>query len=123
MSVSIYYEAKRKQPLTASERAAIEAITQRFSVDDQIESYIRSGQGLNWESFCLYDEPTAPDIIFEGATKLPDNTQDAMWMGVQHWCAALSEMRRAVPDAAWRVAVDDHKMTWDASTQNYDPAA
>lgn len=99
------------------------AITQRFSVDDLIENYIRSGQGLNWESFCLVDGPTTSEIILAGATKLPDNTQDAMWTGIQHWCAALSEIRRAVPDAAWSVAVDDHEMTWDESTQNYDPAA
>jgi len=123
MSISIYYEARRKHPLTDVERAEIDAITQRFSVDDQIERYNRSGQGLNWESFCLYDPPTEPDIILEGATRLPDKTEDAVWTAVQHWCAALSELRRALPHAEWRVAVDDHEMTWDASTQSYDPAA
>src|ERR1044071_458666 len=107
MSVSIYYEARRKQPLSESERAAVDAIIQRFSVNDQIERYIRSGQGLNWESFCLYDAPTEPDIILEEATKLPDKTEDAVWTGIQHWCATLSEIRRAVPHAEWRVAVDD----------------
>jgi hypothetical protein len=123
MSISIFYEARRKQPLSANESAAVAVIRQRFSVDDQIERYGQSGQGPNWESFCLYGEPTAPDIILEGATKLPDNTEDAMWTGVQHWCAALSELRRVLLSAEWRVTVDDHELTWDESTQSYDPAA
>ena len=67
-------------------------------------------------------ETTAPDIVFEGATKLPDNSEEAMWTGVQHWCAALSEFRRVLPGAKWQVTVDDHELTWDESTQSYDPA-
>jgi hypothetical protein len=121
MSVCIYYEARRKRPLSANEQTAVAAIIQRFSVDDRIERYMQSGQGLNWESFCLYDTPTAPDIIFEGATKLPDKTEEAVRTGIRHWCAALSQIRRAVPEAEWRVAVDDHEMRWDEKTQSYDP--
>ena len=121
MSVSIYYTARRTQPLTEAERTVVEQITQKHSVDDQIEQYLQTGQGLNWESFCWYKHPSAADVALEGATKLPDKTDDAMWIGVQHWCAALSEIRRAITGFVWTVSVDDHEIKWDEERQLYDP--
>jgi hypothetical protein len=56
------------------------------------------------------------------ATKIPDNSEEAIWIGVQHWCEALSELRRAIADAEWRVHVDDHDIVWDEARQEYDPS-
>lgn len=125
MSISFYYTATRPTPLTDVESSAIDSIVEEFSVDDQIQTYLNSGDGLNWESFCVFDRvnPTAPDAIFEGATKLPDNSEDAMWVGVQHWCKAISAIRRVLHDAEWDVRVDDHDMQWDESALEYDPSA
>jgi hypothetical protein len=122
MSMSIYYKATRSYPLSAGERAAVSAIIDRFSVDREIQEYFASGEGLNWESFSLYDTPSAPDVVLEGATKLPDITEEAVWTGVQHWCAALSEVRRVISDAIWQVAVEEHEIMWDEVTQEYDPS-
>ena len=125
MSFSIYYTATRSTPLTDTESSAIASVVAEYSVDDQIEAREKSGDGPNWESFCVYDraDPTEPDAIFEGATKLPDNSEDAMWVGLQHWCKAISAIRRILPDAKWDVRVDDHEMQWDESAQEYDPSA
>src|SRR5579872_714157 len=125
MSMAIYYEARRGAPLSSGERERIRAIVQQFSVDDHIEERIRTGVGPNWESFCVYDpfDPTSPDVIFEGATKLPDNSEEAVWDGVQHWCSALTQIRRVLNDADWDVRVEDHDVHWDVANQSYDPSA
>lgn len=49
--------------------------------------------------------PQKQIVIFEGATKLPDNSENAVWDGLQHWCSLLSEIRRIIPDADWQVNV------------------
>ena len=103
----------------------IEHLHASYSIRDQVERYGQTGQGRNGEDFCIYDgdNPTEPSIIFEGATKLPDNSEDALWELLQHWCRLLSEVRRAVPGAEWHVHVDDHDIPWDEEAQEYDPSA
>jgi hypothetical protein len=123
MSISIYYKVLRTEPLTDLERASVDSILRKYSVDEQIRKYLNSGQGLNWESFCIYPSHGNGLAIFEGATKLPDNTKDATWIGVQHWCAVLSEIRRGVDGATWRVAVEDHEIAWDETSKRYDPGS
>jgi hypothetical protein len=95
----------------------------KYSVDDQIGKRRIFRKAPNWESFCIYDSanPSEPGVIFEGATKLPDNTQEFMWQGLQHWCGLLSEIRSVLPTAIWRVNVDDHEIAWDEASQAYDP--
>jgi hypothetical protein len=124
MSLSIYYTAHRESPLRPMESRRIAEILSAFSVDHRIEERMRSGMGLNWESFCVYDpsNPTEVDIIFEGATRLPDNSENASWIGVQHWCNALTEIRRLLSDAEWYVAVEDHEVVWEPSSQRFDPS-
>ncbi|MEM8550662.1 MAG: hypothetical protein AAGF10_07715 [Verrucomicrobiota bacterium] len=124
MSMSVYYEAWRDEPLSASEREKIDAVLREHAVEDQIEAYLKSGDGPNWESFCVYDpaDPTSPDVIFEGATKLPDNSEDACWVGLQHWANALTQIRLVLPEAAWDFRVEDHDIYWDERTQQYDPS-
>lgn len=121
MSISIYYTATRNVPLTPSERSAVDSLVAGSSVDDQIAT----GTGLNWESFCVYDpaNPTTRDAVFEGATKLPDNSEDAVWFGLQHWCKLLTAVRHAITDSDWHVHVDDHDIPWDASACEFDPSA
>ena len=125
MSISIYYSAARSTPLTDVESSAIDAVVEEYSVDDQITAREQTGVGPNWESFCVYDRDDAiiADAIFVGATKLPDNSEDAMWVGLQHWCKALSAIRRVLPNADWHVHIDDHDMQWDDAKQEYDPSA
>jgi len=125
MSISIYYTAGRAQKLTERERDAMIAVTRKYSASDQIEEIeecLRSHGGMNWEKgLYFYDDDLSPDSILEGSTKLPDITEEAIWLSLQHWCKALSELRRAIPDADWRVHVDDHDIEWDADRQEYDP--
>jgi hypothetical protein len=123
MGVSIYYTAKRDRPLSAEEHVRIHCVVDNYAVEDQIDRYLASGQGPNWQSFFVYDssDPSEPGVIFEGATGLPDNSEDAIRAGVQHWCAALSAIRRVVPDAEWRVYIEDCAIRWDQRKQHFDP--
>jgi hypothetical protein len=123
VGVSLYYTANRTQPLTSAEHLSICEAIARYSVDEQIEEYCRYGRGLNWESFCVYnlDRDTEPNVVFEGATKLPSNTQNAWLVGLRHWCRLLTEIRCKVAGCDWRVHVDDFEIVWDSEKNLYDP--
>jgi hypothetical protein len=124
VSISLYYTARRDHPLSSDESGAIERLRHSYSIRDQVERRAQTGKGHNGENFGVYDRanPGEPDIIFEGATKLP-GSQKACWELLQHWCELLSEVRRAVPGAQWHVHVDDHDIRWDEEAQAYDPSA
>ena len=128
MSISIYYEVKRKLPASEAEIASVEAIAKRYSVDGEIEKYMHTGIGRNWESFDLNfnSKPSGLfkfGVIFEGSTKLPDNTENASWEGVQHWCACLSEIRKSLTGADWQLRVEDHEIQWSSTQNAFDPAS
>jgi hypothetical protein len=126
VSVAVYYSATRKVPLSQDEIDKVRAIAAQYAVDQRIEEYVHTRQGLNWESFdCRFNTKPGGGVkavtILEGATKLPDNTEGAMWEGVQHWCECLSAIRRVIPDASWEVQLDDHPIKWDSALDAYDP--
>jgi len=122
VSISIYYTAKRATPVSPAERATIDTLLEEYSVDDELDDYLQTGRGLNWESFSVYDpaDPTERGVIFEGATKLPDNSDDAVVKGVDHWSRLLSRIRRELSGATWHVHVDDHDLMWDDAAREYD---
>lgn len=109
MSLSIYYSADRDRPLTGDEQRQISAL---------VASHPPAGD--EWESFGVYS-PSANTRIFEGATKVSLPGGGDAWPVIQHWCRLLTEIRRAVPDARWRVAVEDHEIVWDDTARKYRP--
>jgi hypothetical protein len=123
MGGSIYYSARRNQPLTRSEATLVRIIVRTGSVDSKIEKYLATGEGLNWESFCLYEKYASPDLVLEGATRLPDNAKDAIDEGAKHWCTVLTLLRLAISDADWIVNIEDCPITWNAKEKRYDPYA
>jgi hypothetical protein len=123
MSISITYVAHREQPITSIEQTTIKNAVDRYAIEELIAERERTGEGFNWSSFCVYDpdDPSEPGVIFEGATQLPDNSEDAVWAGLQHWCLLLSEIRRQLPGSSWHVQVDDRDIVWDEARATYDP--
>jgi hypothetical protein len=64
MSVSIYYSAERKSPLSAEENKKVSEIINEYS-----DSYPYKDTE---EDFYLYEyDPSEPEVIFNGCTKLP----------------------------------------------------
>jgi hypothetical protein len=125
VGVSIYYTASRPTPLAPAEQTAIDVAVARYPVEALIAECGVAEDEFNGEAFCAYpaDADTEPGVVFEGATKLPLCSEEAMWAAVQYWCRLLSEVRGVLPDAAWRVHVDDHDIAWDEEKRAFDPSA
>ena len=104
MSVSVYYSARRAQPLTGPETAAVERVVavraSSFPYDDE-------------ENLCLYDhDGDQDDEILAGSTKLPSDP--GRWLPVVvHVLDSVTELRRAVGGAEWHVHMDDTDVPWD----------
>ena len=120
MSVSIYYTVKRKHPLTNEENLSIQKIISNNDVKEELEHYLKTGQGYNWESFTIYPKDESGETIFEGSTKLPDNSEDAITVGLEHWLNTLTQIRRAIPDTVWYVHLDDLDIPWNSDSQSFD---
>ena len=119
--MSIQYSAARPRALTDVERRLLEEKLRQFSVDRQIARFRETGEGANWDPFTLFEPPyREPGTIIEGVTRLPDNTQDALVMGLQHWCDLLAELRKEIADAQWRVSVDRKPIPWDEESGEYE---
>ncbi|NEC05856.1 hypothetical protein [Streptomyces sp. SID7909] len=104
MSVSLYYTARRATPLTGSESAAVARIvTERqtsFPYEDE-------------ESLFVYDPGTSdPGTVLDGSTKMPFDPGRLLPV-VAHVLDSVTEFRRALPDADWRVHMDDLDVEWD----------
>ncbi|CAN5674196.1 hypothetical protein BH11PSE13_BH11PSE13_21970 [soil metagenome] len=125
MSMSLYYNAKREAPLTDLEVLRLGTILRSFDKADEIERNDRSGKGLNWESFSLYDAAGLDGgDVFAGATKLPDNKAFALHKGAKHWIGSLNQIRREVlPDATWSVQIEDKPLLWSEEHGWHDTAS
>ena len=124
MSFSIYYSARRPAPLSSEEQEEVRKVLAKYSVESRARRFAETGEGLNWEPFGMRDvkDFSAADVVLEGATQLPDNTDDAFSAGVVHWCNVLSALRRIIHKAMWSVRVGDQEIHWDYQNDRYDPA-
>jgi hypothetical protein len=120
MGISLYYEARRERSLSLVERAVIDTAMSRCPVEELIAAVPLPAEEYNGEAFCVYpaDTETEPGVVFEGATKLPTNSEEA----IPYWCRLLSEIRQALPDGKWAVHVDDCDIWWDPVREEYDPS-
>ncbi|OQD52048.1 hypothetical protein BM536_036035 [Streptomyces phaeoluteigriseus] len=104
MSVSLYYNAHRATPLTEAESASVARV---------VAAHTASSPYDDEEGLFLYDGRTAgPEEIVAGSTKMPLDPGRLMPV-VAHVLNAVTELRRAVPDAGWRVHMDDLDVPWD----------
>ncbi|MFD8976110.1 MULTISPECIES: hypothetical protein [unclassified Streptomyces] len=109
MSVSLYYSARRTTPLTESESAAVARV---------VAAHMASFPYDYEESLYLYDPDAAePEAIIAGSTKMPFDPGRLMPV-IAHVLDSVTELRRAVPDAEWRVHMDDLDVPWD-ETEGY----
>ncbi|GGZ60798.1 hypothetical protein GCM10010387_63100 [Streptomyces inusitatus] len=107
MSVSLYYSAYRTTPLTETESASVARIVAvrmaSFPYEDE-------------ESLYVYDQgdqdADEPRQIVAGSTKMPFDPTRLMPV-IAHLLDSVSELRRAIPDAEWRVHMDDLDVPWD----------
>ena len=124
MALSINYSARRPTPLSDEEQVEIQKVLARYCVDSRVKRFAEKGEGLNWQPFGLASPSdfSAADVVLEGSTRLPDNTEEAFAAGVTHWCNALSALRRVIHKAMWSVRVEDQEIAWDYQHDRFDPA-
>ncbi|MED7953779.1 hypothetical protein, partial [Streptomyces sp. BE303] len=103
MSVSLYYSADRAMPRTDAETATVERI---------VAAHASSFPYQDEEGLSLDDDGTGPDEILAGSTKLPGDPGRMLPVMV-HVLGAVTELRRALPGAEWRVHMDDLDVPWD----------
>jgi len=124
MSVSIYYTARRIRPLTCGEQAAIDEAISRHPLSGLLAEHGFAEGQRDGEAFGVYpaDNPTEPNVVFEGSTKLTLCDEEAFRVSIRYWCRLLTEIRRMIPDTDWRVRVDDADIVWCEATQAFDPS-
>jgi len=114
MGVSIYYTVKRQLPLSTDESARLSEILKKYNNESAL-----------YESLSFYVDPATvidkEDWLLEGSTKL--SPSENMAAEVEIVCNALSECRNAIADATWHVSIDDYEVSWDKSSQSFNPNA
>lgn len=104
MSVSLYYNARRATPLTEAESTSVERV---------VAAHLASFPYDDEESLYLYDRAASePEEIVAGSTKMPFDPGHLMPV-VAHVLDSVTELRRVLPDAVWRVHMDDLDVEWD----------
>ncbi|UXL37055.1 hypothetical protein N7D90_15855 [Pseudomonas fragi] len=104
MGVSVYYTAERAKPLSTLEKNAIESIQNEYSASINVE-----GECLDFYDSDDYEG----NVILDGSVKLPLYSEDAATIGLRHWRNCLTELRRAISNAEWKVALEDDEFDWD----------
>lgn len=110
MSVSLYYTAKRSQPLTMQEQIHCNDIANRYDREYPF--------GELYEGFCIYDSQTLQDenendIILDGSTKLPPDENIEIFLDiVSWWLKCLEELVDVLEGAEWNVHLDDMDFEW-----------
>lgn len=114
MSVSVYYSARRAQPLTGTESITVEHVlttrAQSFPYADEEGLYLYDGDEDAGEGTGGNGNGNAE--ILAGSTKLPSDP-DRWIPATAHVLDSVTALRRAVGGAQWHVHLDDVDVPWD----------
>ncbi|MBO9568584.1 MAG: hypothetical protein J7503_07140 [Cellulomonas iranensis] len=100
MAVRLHYRATRPAPLTPDEVAVARGLVAAHNADYPFDA----------DALDLTDPG---DASLQGSTTLPQQDPFATFLGLAHWCRALTDVRRALPGTSWQVSVDDDPVPWD----------
>lgn len=107
MAVRLHYRAARAHALSPDEataaRALLDTHNAAFPFDAELLSLDGAGEG-------------AGETALHGSTTLPEQDPFTTFLGLAHWCQALTDLRRALPGTTWDVSVDDEPVPWDDAT-------
>ena len=105
MSCSIYYTAERHTPLTDTESIFVNNIIEKYNSEYPFDEKA--------EDFCVYDSVPENNVIFEGATKLPDSDIELSFQIAEYWLECLTEITRLLHGCQWTVTLDDVGIVWN----------
>lgn len=107
MAFSLYYEAKREQPLTEQEKEASKEIIEKYCSQYPFKRKV--------EDFSVYDVDSDEDIIFSGSTKLPRTGPKTLFDVANYWLKCLTEITRLLTNATWAVTFDNVDLILDSN--------
>ena len=119
MSVSLYYTARRAQPITLQEKSSCDEIAERY---DKEYPY-----GELYEGFCIYDlekdrSGYEDDVILDGSTKLPTDVDGELCLKIADWwLKCLEEIVDVLKGAQWDVHLDDMNFEWSEEEHGFIP--
>lgn len=91
-------------PLTDAETAAVERV---------VAAHMASFPYEDQESLYLYEsDDSRPDEVVAGSTKMPHDPGRVLTV-LDHVLGSVTELRRALPGAEWRVHLDDLDVPWE----------
>lgn len=104
MAVTLQYIAERPTPLDPEEQSRVARLVEQ------------GNSGAPDGAPQLVPDADLPEaVVLRGRTELPVHPLHAL-TALLHWCATLTELRRAVPDAWWSVRLDREQVPWDDAT-------
>lgn len=124
MGMTVYYSGSRQTPFTDNEKVIVKQNLTKYSVNDQIEIFLKTGDGWNGEPYSFETNAhgmllSDGDTILRGSASLPygsnELTADALW----HFCDALSDLRRSLTGLEWEFRFDEIVIEWDEAQQAY----
>ncbi|MCB7321011.1 hypothetical protein [Lacrimispora sp. 210928-DFI.3.58] len=106
MGFALYYEAKRKEPLTEQEETISKEISEKYCSEYPFKRKV--------EDFGIYNDlKDQNDIIFSGSTKLPGNGPKTLFEVANYWLKCLTEITHLLTNATWNVTFDDVDLIFD----------
>lgn len=106
MAFTLYYQAKRKEPLTEHEKTISKEISEKYCFEYPFKRKV--------EDFGIYDDlEDQDDIIFSGSTKLPGNGPKTLFEVANYWLECLTEITHLLTNATWNVTFDDVDLIFD----------
>ena len=117
---ALYYNAKRKTPLTKEELLVIDHILKKYLSNKEAISVAEKGGG---ELFSFSTNPEPPTVL-NGSTKLPvdlfpDDIDDFIYVA-EHWIDLISELKNTITNAEWSASLDDQPLSWNESKKKFD---
>lgn len=107
MAFSLYYKAKREQPLTEQEKEASKEIIEKYCSQYPFKRKV--------EDFSVYEVDSDEDIIFNGSTKLPTTGPKTLFDVANYWLKCLTEITCLLTNSTWAVTFDDVDLILDSN--------
>lgn len=105
MSISLYYTARRSQPITSQEQCNCAEIAKRY---DQQYPFGELYEGFYIYNLEKFEDVKEENIIFDGSTKLPTDIDGEFLLNVvDWWLKCLEEIAGVLVGAQWNVHLDD----------------
>ena len=106
MAFSLYYDAKRGHQISQLEKNDCDEIINKYCFEYDFD--------LKVEDFGVYEVDYNSDIIFSGATKLPDSEPELMFDVANYWLECLTEITYILGECQWNVTFEDVDLLFDS---------